>query len=389
MVAVTAPQKLRRCSHDSCGTKLWVRTSRLSDLNAEDFRRWESLAERALDPNPFLAPSFISALCRRVVDPQSIVVLIVEGPDAECWRACGVFRESEITSTSPLVYLEALRTDYSFLDGMLVDREHSDAAIEALFYELSAQRRWHGLRMRMLHRDSPFARRFDATARRLGMVRFKRDEIERAEISLEHPITVDSLLAACSKSRRKKLRRARRVLEELGEVRFELSAPGPDEQECVDEFLGLERLGWKGEVGTALGGNPATEEFFREAVRGFCPTRDAWFGRLLLNGRAVASTCNFRAGSTLYAFKIGWDPRFEDGLPGYWSELELACAAQRYDPNLERIDSCSSSGSYVESIWPGRRIMSFESYVWSRRARVMGVVREQLSGAKRLMTEDG
>ena len=387
MVAAIAENRFDRCSRVSGEHELAVRTALLADLTPQDLGGWASLADRARDPNPFLAPGFVSALCRRIVDPQSVIVLLVEETVTGDWLAMGVFRESDVTSTSPLMYLESLRTDYTFVDGMLVDGDRGDAAIEALLTELAQQRRWHGLRMRMLHRDSPFSRRFDDTASRIGIVRFTRDETERAEISLERPITVDSLLGGCTKSRRKKLRRARRVLEDLGTVAFDLITPGPDEQQCVDEFLQLEKLGWKGEAGTALAESSDTEAFFRDAVRAFSRTRDAWFGRLLLNGRAIASTCNFRAGETLYAFKIGWDPRYEEGLPGYWSEIELASAARRRDPSLKRIDSCSSPGSYVESIWPGRRTMSFESYVWSRRAHVMGIVREQLTGAKRLVTE--
>ena len=384
MIAPVTRQELRHPFTTAEGRSILVRSASLADLSHTDYQRWSSLSRRSIDPNPFLAPGFVQALCRRLVDPVSVVVLIVQDAETGDWRSVGVFRETTVRSTSPLMYLESLRTDFSFLDGLLVDQEQTDGLLDALLTALSRQRRWHGLRFRMLHRDSPLAIRLNAATERLGLFHFSRGEFERAEMPLAASTTIDSLLESCSKSRRKKLRRARRVLEGLGEVRFDLRAPRPDETDCVEEFLRLERLGWKGEVGTALAEHADAKAFFREAVRELSKTRDAWFGRLLLNGRAIASTCNFRAGSSLYAFKIGWDPEFDEGLPGFWSELELVCAARQLDPALQRIDSCSVPGSYVESVWPERRSICFASFVWSRRARLMGVVRRQLSCAKRL-----
>ena len=385
MIALGAHREIDRRLTSADGREFIVRSELLSRLEPADFERWASLAEHSLEPNPFLAPGFVTALCRNLVDPDSVIVLIVADSESREWLAAGVFRESAVTSRSPLMYLESLRSDYTFLDGMLCDREQAGTAIAALLKALSAQRRWHGLRFRMLHADSPFARRLHTIAGRQGIVHFSRGETERAVISLDEPLSLDALLAACSKSRRKKLRRARRALDAMGEVRFELVAPIVGVRDFADEFLHLERLGWKGDTGTALAHNADSEAFFRETVLTFSKTRDVWFGRLLLNGRTIASTCNFRAGSTLYAFKIGWDPEFEAGMPGFWSELELACAAPRFDPSLERIDSCATPGSYVESIWPHRRTVCFESYVWSRRARVLGTVREHLCDAKRLV----
>ncbi len=159
---------------------------------------------------------------------------------------------------------------------------------------------------------------------------------------------------------------------------FQLQAPAPDCESPAREFLRLEQLGWKGELRTAIASRPDHEDFFLRAIRGFAAGGRAVFGELRIDDRVIASTCNLVAGSTLFALKLGWDPAFASGSPGFWSEIELASAVRSDRPDLLLIDSCSQAGSYVEAVAAGQVEMGAAVYVWSRRASALCTVRRQL-----------
>jgi hypothetical protein len=77
------------------------------------------------------------------------------------------------------------------------------------------------------------------------------------------------------------------------------------------------------------------------------------FAELLIDERVIASMCLLRAQSEYFAFKIGWDPQFERGAPGFLLAAEIRSRLGEL-PDFERIDGCARPGSFLDHIWPGR-----------------------------------
>jgi len=347
-------------------------------LTPAELRKWLDLADSSVEPNPFLSPDFVVPLARNLPPGSPLAVLAVESADGARWLAAGVFEIRSISRWLPLVYARGLSTDYSFLDGLLIAADGGDQALITLFEFQRHRRDWHGMHFSTMRHQSPLFAWLSESGARTNVWVDTVDRWERASFRNTGPLTINGVLESCSKSRRKSLRRGRRWLESAGSVTYELVQPGGDAREQVDTFLHLEKLGWKGEEGTALACHPAHERFFREMCAGFAQRGAILFGELRVGGKPIASTCNLRCGPLLSAFKIGWDPAFADGSVGIWSEVEFAVAISQQFPEIKRIDSCSSLGSYVESVWPEREPMVSVTCTWSNRGAARHLARKYL-----------
>ncbi len=105
--------------------------------------------------------------------------------------------------------------------------------------------------------------------------------------------------------RRKKIRRCRRRLEELGSLTIELVDGSRDLNGLLQEGFAIESSGWKGEEGTAILASPETARFYREvadwaAARGWLRL---WF--LRLDGKALAFAFCIEHGGAHYDLE-GW-----------------------------------------------------------------------------------
>lgn len=70
-----------------------------------------------------------------------------------------------------------------------------------------------------------------------------------------------------SSRRRSDFRRARRRAEALGELTYEIVAPGAEEATALfEEAAAVEAAGWKGEAGTAMSADETKHAFYREWV---------------------------------------------------------------------------------------------------------------------------
>ena len=77
---------------------------------------------------------------------------------------------------------------------------------------------------------------------------------------------------ASSRKRRKDLARCRRRLEEELGTEPALRREAADD-ESIEQFLDLERSGWKGDEGTAFASDPAHADLFRRFCRDFSRPR--------------------------------------------------------------------------------------------------------------------
>lgn len=154
--------------------------------------------------------------------------------------------------------------------------------------------------------------------------------------------------------KRKELRRQAARLSEMGELAFRRLEAETEIRPWCTEFLELERRGWKGESGTALGCSAATSDFFRSAIQGAWDHGRLDFLRLDLGDRPIAMLVNFLAPPGSFSFKTCFDEEFARFSPGMLIQLENLKVIER--GNIDWMDSCAVEGHpMIEGLWTGRR----------------------------------
>ncbi len=123
-------------------------------------------------------------------------------------------------------------------------------------------------------------------------------------------------------------------------------------KDCIESFLKLEHMGWKGGAQTSLRSSPSQENFFSSVVDNL-GSQNVYFSELLLDDNVIASTVDFRVGDTLFAFKSSYSPKLAKYSIGVLNEIYLLDYLEN-SSELMFCDSGAVEGSYMDSLWPDR-----------------------------------
>ncbi len=160
--------------------------------------------------------------------------------------------------------------------------------------------------------------------------------------------------AAVRSKKRKELRRQKNRLSELGELTFSRSNGKHDLNSWIDEFLFLERSGWKGNAGSALDCADTTRHLFRNALHGAQLKNKLELLDLRLNGRPIAMLVNFLSPPGTFSFKTAFDEDLSRFSPGVLLQIENLSLLD--NPQIKWCDSCAVEGHpMIDSLWTGRR----------------------------------
>jgi CelD/BcsL family acetyltransferase involved in cellulose biosynthesis len=154
--------------------------------------------------------------------------------------------------------------------------------------------------------------------------------------------------------KRKELRRQKSRLSEEGVLTF-LRSDGDEGLEAwAEEFLVLEKRGWKGPNGSALGCVDATRNLFIEALKGAAFAGKLERLDLRLDGKPLAMLVNFLCAPGSFSFKTAFDEDYARFSPGVLLQIEnLALLEQR---DIDWCDSCAAEGHpMIDSLWADRR----------------------------------
>jgi hypothetical protein len=334
-------------------TGLSVRAQDVRDLPPEVLTAWADLEERALEPNAYLSPHFVLPSARHINPGEPLVALLVERGSALV--AVLVARPVAATRAFPVPHLVAYRSRYSFLSGILLDREYAEEALEALLDHLGQRKwGWYGIELDAVWGEGATWELLRRISQRRWMRLQVWNETTRAVLKPHADrAQIEESEAAESKSLRRRFKR----LCEMGKVSWSILARGGIPEASTEAFIDLEHRGWKGDNRSSLRSNAASEAFFREVVARFGGQDRAVFVELQLDGRVVAATSNFISGQAGFAFKIGWLPELATVSPGRFAELGLVRQLYSHEAlsRLQFWDSGAQEGSYIEKLWPGRR----------------------------------
>jgi CelD/BcsL family acetyltransferase involved in cellulose biosynthesis len=305
---------------------------------------WRDLEQRSLLRNPFLSSAFLFPQWQFVEEVPPAQLLTVVDQDGR-WLLAGIFEHVRGTSRLPLPHLRAAETHHTFMTGCLIDSDHSEAVSDALWSYLR-RHHLHGLSFPMFPVESPLGQLFRGQCEKSGTVATVDDVCQRATVTPQSG-------TAMSSKRAKSLRRGRRALEKLGQVSLKFNHCPLDDLSAVERFLFLESLGWKGESQSAIACRMSEVQAFKATARVLAQENRIHFAELHVDERVIASMCLFRSGSDYSAFKIGWDPQFERGCPGFLLAADLQ-ENMHHLPGCRSIDSCACPGSFLDHVWPGR-----------------------------------
>ncbi len=338
---------------------LAVRYVAASGVEADDIAAWSALEARAAEPNAYLSPHFVLPATRHLTPNRATLVFFIErfAPGARELVGVGVFDRTGPSLHFPLPRLVAYRSSHSYLDGLLLDRDCHDAALEALLRFIRAEMPGsHGVEFGSAWTDGRLVADACAHASTGGLKPRCRGAIPRA--IMVPSACPEQLGGKALASRLRDLKRRQRGLAKSGQVEWRWHRDEGISQATVEAFLALEHQGWKGEGGTSLRSSPSAEAFFREAVNGFASQRRALFAELCLNGVPIASCCSFISGRVGFGFKIGWDLEYRSFSPGKLNELELMRHAPQAFADIDYFDSGAGPDSYINELWLTRKVLT-------------------------------
>jgi CelD/BcsL family acetyltransferase involved in cellulose biosynthesis len=250
---------------------------------------WAALAERA-EPSPFLHPGWFLAW----------------------WRAFGagrlellaLRRDGELAAILPLRRSRgALRSPTNWDSDVFGAVAADEAARRELLAGLFALRPRY-LDFSFLEADRPEPAELAVAAGRYALNR--RTILESPYLDHSRFEGWDAYWEGLSGKHRGNVRRARRKLEELGQVEFELlDDPGERLDELLAAGFAIESSGWKGERGTAIDSAAESRAFYEDAAAWAAGRGILRIGFLRVDGRPVAFHFGLEAAGVQYLLKLG------------------------------------------------------------------------------------
>jgi CelD/BcsL family acetyltransferase involved in cellulose biosynthesis len=327
----------------------WRPLAELAPIVAE----WQSLADRALEPNVFLEPAF--ALAAAPVFGRDVGAGLVWSRTSPS-RLMGFFpaRIERRRYGIALPILVGWTHPFAPLGTPLIDRDAGAAAISAWLDHLASRADLpHLLLMPYLPMTGSVAQAFAAALAQRGASSISLAAHQRALLA-PAGARADYLDHAVGGKKRKELRRQRKRLAEAGGLVSDTGREPAAMAPALGDFLALEAAGWKGRAGTAARTDDDIRAFMEQAVTGLARDGKARIARLVAAGRPIAVLVTLQSGTTAWCWKIAYDETFARYSPGVQLLLETTQELLD-DPNVARADSCATAGHpMIDHVWRER-----------------------------------
>ncbi len=314
--------------------------------------QWNSLAQKATEPNAFAECWYLESAFA-ALDPNGEVQLAVLQEAGKLVGVMPVYMAGHYAGL-PIRSCQNWLNYNAFLGTPLIAQGHERAFWAGLLDRLdTSPGNAFFLHLTSMTVDGPVARALEAECRATGrrFALFHREERALLERGLSPEAYLEVTLRG---KKRKELRRQQNRLAELGQLEFQRSDGGEGLDVWIDEFLALERRGWKGANGSALDCADSTRNLFRAALHGAASQSKLEFLALRLDGRAIAMLVNFLTAPGAFSFKTAFDEDYARFSPGVLLQIHNLALLER--EGIEWCDSCAAQDHpMIDSIWSGRR----------------------------------
>ncbi|MDY6945265.1 MAG: GNAT family N-acetyltransferase [Pseudomonadota bacterium] len=298
-------------------------------------QRWAGLPQ--LSQELSLSPHWLATAAAVLYEPGTL-------------RLIELIRAGEVAALAPLAVARSADVERIELAGAATLYEpcgfgyrDADALAELCLAVIEAGR---PVVLQRIAMDDPLLPAFKTAARGRGqLLQFE------AAGSPFVPITTDwqKYLQTLSSRRRQDFRRARRGLEKLGEVTFEVQSPSAATVAAgLAAAMQVEAASWKGRNGTALLTNPRLGEFFRLLAQRLAGQGQLRLCFLRLDGVPVAMQIAAVYAERWWVLKIGYDQRWAEHSPGI--QLMWEVLRQAFDRRLKSFEMLGSAEPWL-TIW--------------------------------------
>ncbi len=319
---------------------------------------WDRLSANALEENALYSRAYVMAGIDHVDGAAGLraLCLFAHRPDGT-ERLIGLLplKQSRLRYGIPQDVDVGAQNRFQTSGTPLVDRDHAQAAIDALLHEVEAGSRVaRNLLLPNIRRDGAFARLLVERPDRRGLERAIVGRVSGPARTRSDESADAYFARSVAPKRLRELRRTHRRLSEQGALSYRHVTESEALRLALEEFLRIEQSGWKGEAGTALLCSDDMAAFARAAFGGLnagAPVASA--DVLSLDGRAVAVSLNLQVGRVSFAIKCSYDEglrRFSPGLV-----LEFLVIEHLFDSRFaDELDSCvTQTGHVIQDLWDG------------------------------------
>lgn len=329
---------------------------------------WRELADDASEPNVFFEADFLTTALS-LFDPGQDARIAAVWDGAVAGRLLGLIpltREPRY-GRWPVPVLSGWMHHNCFLGTPLVRKGCERAFWQALLGHADRNGPGLFLHLTQLSLDGPVWAALREVCAEQGRACDVVRREERALLATDMD-GADYYAATVRKKKRKEIGRLRNRLAELGHVE---TVKGPGEaglERWIDEFLALEKAGWKGENGSALACHPGTEALFRQTLAAAHERGRLQLVAMRLDGRAIAMLVSFLSPPGGFSFKTAYDEELSRYSPGVLLQIDNLDVLKNC--GLAWMDSCAAAGHpMIDSLWAERRAIGRVSIALKHRAR--------------------
>ncbi len=313
---------------------------------------WDDLADNTVEANAFNESWFLPAALEQF-DPEGRVQLFTLWDENRLLGLMPLSSQSQY-GRWPVPHMQNWLHHNAFLGTPLVRSGYEREFWAALlpFLDASAGQSLFA-HFNCLPVDGPLASALELVcrkdSRRCALVHCE------ARALLKSDLTPQAYFESAVRSKkRKELRRQKNRLAEEGELTFTRHVDDADLSAWTNEFLALERAGWKGGNGSALDCSNQTRALFADVLEGAAAKGKLERLELRLDGRPLAMLVNFLCAPGSFSFKTAFDESYARFSPGVLLQIENLALLTR--PDIDYCDSCAAEGHpMIDSLWTGRR----------------------------------
>ena len=346
----------------------------------DEKQAWDELARSAAEPNPFFESWYLLPSLENLDDAGEVSILCLIKQE-KLLGLLPVVREQHYEGW-PIPHVGNWLHWNSFFGTPLVA-----PGAESLFWRFVLD--WADsnpefslfLHLNKVALDGPvhaaLERVLEADGRPWGVVVRKERALLSSDLDAE-----DYLANALPARKRKDLNRRFRRLQEQGEIAFRWETGSEGLQRWIGEFLALEAAGWKGDAGSGLACDPATEALFRQSLDGAAKRGRLVRLSLRLDDKPIAMLSTFLTPPGAFGYKTAFDEDYASYSPGFLLEREFLTALKRF--GIDWCDSCAAAEhSVMNRIWSERRAFGRVSIAIGgplRRAAFSRILRKEIAG---------
>lgn len=350
-----------------------LRVVDMNEINENLISAWADLESRAVEANCFLSPYFVLPALKYLEARCKVLILLVEkiSPGNNLLVGVGVFKVSKPSKYFPLPHLTGFKTKYSYLSGLLVDRDYADHVIRLIYkFLVQPTSKWHSL-IYHAHKADGILRELEKNVMaEFGMQWVPFREWERANIFINR--TEDDPKKNLTKKIHQNITRRMQRLDELGNVEWNVRMGEHLTLEVMERFMTLENMGWKKKQGTSIYSKESDALFFQEISENFNRAGRIFCNELSLNGTALASIVYIISGMVGFDFKIGWDPSYARFSPGNLLHSYPLYNIHAAYTSFDYIDSGSQENAmYLNVLWPSRQKMESGFYAITSSGKIV------------------